>query len=116
MNDMATTLSTSLIVTSLLFIFFPTEKKKKRALTILHNSEICWHHSCTCRYTMPYLTLHKPPPHLVARAQPPSPQLLNCMVKRATLSYSLVSALYVKPYESGTEYITTDGKVTSHLA
>jgi hypothetical protein len=38
------------------------------------------------------------------------------MVKRATLSYSLVSALYVKPYESGTEYITTDGKVTSHLA
>lgn len=65
---------------------------------------------------MPYLTLHKPPPHLVARAQPTSPQLLNCMVKRATLSYSLVSALYVKPYESGTEYITTDGKVTSHLA
>lgn len=65
---------------------------------------------------MPYLTLHTPPPHLVARAQPTSLQILNCMVKRATLSYSLVLALDVKPYESGTEYITTDGKVISHLA
>jgi hypothetical protein len=50
MNDMATTLSTSLIVTSLLFIFFPTEKKKKKALTILHNSEICWHHNAIHLY------------------------------------------------------------------
>lgn len=65
---------------------------------------------------MPYLTLHTPPPHLVARAQPTSLQILNCMAKRATLSYSLVLALDVKPYGSGTEYITTDGKVISHLA
>lgn len=65
---------------------------------------------------MPYLTLHTPPPHLVARAQPTSLQILNRMAKRATLSYSLVLALDVKPYGSGTEYITTDGKVISHLA
>ena len=49
-----TTLSTSLIVTSLLFIFFPTEKKKKKALTVLHKSEICWHHNAIHLYLQIY--------------------------------------------------------------